>query len=138
MSDNEWTVNDGLNRPISGNTNPSDPNSGNERRIRCNDDGKLYSTPATPVELTADGQIKATAGTLYSYKIQFVGVTAGDKVEIRDSTTAGGGTVIFTIIAITPNEVYEFTPSVGMIFSTGIYHDETKSGGTIYATYIYD
>ena len=93
--------------------------------------------PTTPVELTADGQVKATAGTLYGFRIQFSGVTIGDKIEIRNSTTAGGGTVIFTIIAITADEVYEFTIPNGMTFSTGIYHDETKSSGTIYATYGY-
>jgi hypothetical protein len=90
------------------------------------------------VEKTEDAQIKATPGSLYGYRIQFSGVTIGDKVEIRDSTSAGGGTVIFTVIAITANEVHTFALPNGMTFSTGIFHDETKSTGTIYATYAYD
>ncbi len=59
-------------------------------------------------------------------------------MEIRNGTDATG-TVIFTIIAITSDETHKFAPPIGMIFSTGIFHDETKAvGGTIYATYVYD
>ncbi len=95
------------------------------------------SFPATPIELTADGQVKANPGTLYGFRIQFVGVTIGDKVEIRNGTD-NTGTVIFTVTAITIDEVHVYNSSKGMRFDGGIYNDETKSSGTIYSSYEID
>lgn len=125
---------------ISGNTN-KDGIGGDEYRIWLDDDGRVYvnvKTPRTPTQKTADAQVKASAGTLYGFVIAFSGATIGDKIEIRDSTTAGGGTVIFTIICSSANETHEFVFPQGMTFSTGIYHDETKTTGTIYGTYVYE
>ncbi len=56
---------------------PSDPST-SPVIVKGDSDGRLYLAPVTPVEKTADGQVKGSAGTLYAYKIQFVGVTAGD------------------------------------------------------------
>lgn len=115
---------------------------GDEHRALGDDDGRQIVdnlNPKTPVQKTADGQVKAAAGTLYGFIISFSGATIGDKVEIRDNLSAGGGTIIFTIVAATADETHSFVYEKGMTFSTGIYHDETKaSGGTINGTYIYE
>lgn len=97
----------------------------------------IASAARSVVEKTTDSQVKAAAGALFGYKITFSGVTAGDKVEIRDSLTAGAGTVIFTIIAVTAGEEHTFMIPQGMEFATGIYHDITLTGGTAYSTYVY-
>ncbi len=124
------------------NTDPSDPPSGTEVRALGDSDGRQIVdnlNPKTPVQLTADGQVKASAGTLFGFVISFSGATIGDKVEIRDALGAGAGTVIFTIVAATADETHSFVFEKGMIFATGIYNDETKAGGgTINATYIYE
>ena len=135
------TVDSVFNRRMSINTNPTDPNAGTEKRIWSDNEGRAYvniKAPRTPTQKSADAQVKASAGTLYGFVIAFLGATIGDMIEIRDSLSAGAGTVIFTIVCSSANETHEFVFPQGMVFSTGIYHDETKTTGTIYGTYVYD
>ena len=141
MSYKDKTIDSRDNLQISINTDPSDPNAGDEKRVWGDADGRPYvnvKAPRTPTQKSADAQVKASAGTLYGFVISFLGATIADIIEIRDSTSAGGGTVIFTIICATANETHEFVFPQGMTFSTGIYHDETKNSGTIYGTYVYE
>ena len=93
--------------------------------------GTATTTPlaATGIVVAGDGQIKAAAGTLYGVIVTFDGVTAGDKVEIKNSTD-NSGTSLFTVIAQAADVVYTFTPCVGIAYSTGIYSDVTLTGGT--------
>lgn len=84
----------------------------------------------------ADGQVKASAGTLFGFFIVFKGVTVDDQVEISNSLDGSSG-VKFTVIAHTTDETHFFQIPDGMVFDTGIYHNESKTSGTIYATYVY-
>lgn len=86
--------------------------------------------------LTADGQIKSSAGTLWSCQIDLVGVTAGDKVEFENAVGASGSSLL-TFTATAANQSFTFTPSVGIAFSSGIYCEVTLTGGTATITSIY-
>lgn len=100
--------------------------------------GTATTTPtaATAITLAADGQVKATAGTVYAIHLSFVGVTAGDKIELKNSAD-DSGTALITLVAPTTAGSIDFCPSVGIAFDTGIYSDETKNGGTFTATIVY-
>ena len=88
------------------------------------------------VEKTANGQVKATAGTLFGFRIVFVGVTADDTVIISNTTDGSGGTK-FTIVAHATDETHVFQIPDGMEFDTGIYHAQSLTGGSVYASYVY-
>lgn len=83
--------------------------------------------------LTADGDIKASAGVLYALVITGIGVTAGDSVDIEDNTT---NKLVFVFAAA--NETIVFTPSVPISFATSIHVDVTISGGAINVSGVYD
>lgn len=108
-------------------------------------DGKITAcntgsvTPAgkSSIVLAADGQVKATAGTVYAVLVSAVGVTAADKVEIKNSAD-NSGTALLTFVADAANGTWAFYPCVGVTFDTGIYSDETKSGGTFTVTVVYE
>lgn len=87
--------------------------------------------------LVADGQIKASAGSLYALTISCDGVTAGDQVEVKNSTD-NSGTALFTIVAQAADAVYTPDLGPGIAFDTGIYSDETKTGGTITVSAVYE
>lgn len=97
--------------------------------------GKAFAIPDqfTPLVETADAQVKATAGTVYEVDVAYAGVTAGDKIELKNSTDSSG-TANLTIIAPAANGTFVYTPPSGLIFTTAIYYDETKSGGTFKTT----
>lgn len=99
----------------------------------------ITSTPAAKSASvkTADGQIKGSAGVVYALNVSGVGVTIGDKVEIKNSTD-NGGTSLITVVADAANGTWSFYPSVGITYGTGIYSDETKSGGTFTVTVVYE
>ena len=86
--------------------------------------------------LTADGQIKSSAGTLWSSQIDLVGVTAGDKVEFENAVGASGSSLL-TFTATAANQSFTFTPSVGIAFSSGIYCEVTLTGGNATITSVY-
>tara|TARA_R100001082_G_scaffold83456_1_gene50209 strand:- start:8160 stop:8669 length:510 start_codon:yes stop_codon:yes gene_type:complete len=108
------------------------------QKISVNSDGEVITTPGTAsaVVKTDDGQIKASGGTVWSLQIDMAGVTIGDKIEIKNSTD-NSGTALLTFTSTAANQSFTFTPSMGIAFSTGIYSDETKSGGTITVTAVY-
>ena len=114
--------------------------SSSNRKVKVNTDGELevITTPgtATAVVKTADGQIKASGGTVWYLQIDMAGVTIGDKIEIKNSTDSSG-TALLTFTATAANQSFTFTPSMGIAFGTGIYSDETKTGGTITVTAVY-
>lgn len=98
---------------------------------------KIIPKASMGIVLAADGQIKATAGTLYGCIVSFVGVTAGDKIEIKNSVDATG-TSLCTIISPVANAVYTFTPVVGITYSTAIYYDVTLATGTATITAVFE
>jgi hypothetical protein len=100
--------------------------------------GTATNTPSSQssIVLTADGQVKTSAGTVYALLVSGIGVTAGDKIEIKNSTD-NTGTALLTIVADGANGTWSFYPCVGITFSTGIYCDETKTGGTFTTTIVY-
>jgi hypothetical protein len=81
---------------------------------------------------TADATVKATAGTVYSVMVNMNGVTAADKLEIKD-----GSTVKLSFVATATAQSFMFNPAVGIDFGTSIVVDETKTGGTITVTVVY-
>ena len=102
-----------------------------------NDSVTTHPTTGTAVVLTADGQIKGSAGTLWSVQVDFVGTTIGDKVEIKNSTD-NSGTSLMTFTSTAANQSFTFTPQVGIAYSAGIYSDETiASSGDITVTAVY-
>lgn len=82
--------------------------------------GKCLSTTV----LTADALVKNGGGVLCGYVVHVA--TAGGVIEIRDSTTAGDGTVRITIPAATA--VGEHVFSQAITCSSGIYLDFTGTG----------
>ena len=112
-------------------------------KVDCNSSNVTVSGTATTtpvsqssVVLTDDGQVKASAGSVYAVLVSGVGVTAGDKVELKNSTD-NTGDALLTIVADSANGTWAFNPCVGVSFGTGIYCDETKSGGTFTVTVVY-
>ena len=97
---------------------------------------RVSQSTATGLVLAADGQVKASAGTVFAVHLSFVGVTAGDKIEIKNSAD-GSGTSLITLVAPVAAGSIDFCPCTGIIYSTAIYMDETKSGGTFTATIVY-
>ena len=88
---------------------------------------------ASIVQLTADGQIKASAGVLHRLIISAAGVTAGDTVAIKDG--GAGGTVRLTVVLDAANFSRAF--EVGADFATDIYCDVTLTGGSVYVAGVY-
>lgn len=101
-----------------------------------NDSVTSVPTTASSSVKTADGQVKGSAGTVWSVMVGMNGVTAGDKVEIKNSID-NSGTALLTFTATASAQSFMFSPSVGVAYSSGIFSDETKSGGTITVTVVY-
>lgn len=78
---------------------------------------------------TADAAIKTTDGYVHSVLVSYAGVTAGDKIELQNGAAAAS-TVVFSVVAPAANGSFLFVPASPVYFSTAIYYDETKSGGT--------
>lgn len=101
--------------------------------------GSVTVTPAAKLSMvtTADTQIKGTAGTVYAVLVSAIGVVAGDKVEIKNSTD-NSGVALLTFVADAINGTWSFYPCVGVTFDTAIFSDETKSAGTFTVTILYE
>ena len=84
------------------------------------------------VQLTADGNIKASAGRLYRVTIATVGVTAADTVIIKDDTTER---FRWVATGTTENAVIDFG---GAAFATSIVLDVSLTGGNVYVTAVYE
>lgn len=100
------------------------------------DNGNVQPTVGVGAVKVADGQVKASAGALYAVTVAFDGATAGDKIEFVDSLTSTG-TSLFTVVAQAADAVYTPDLGPGISFSTGIYYNETKTGGTITTSVVY-
>lgn len=86
------------------------------------------------VQLTADGNIKGTAGTLYMLVICLDGGAAGNSVVIKDG--GAGGTERYRWISAGADE--NFTVDFyAALFGTDIYLDVTTAGN-LYVTAVYD
>ena len=86
-----------------------------------------------------DRQVKASAGRVYAVLASSSSgaVTAGDRVVIKNGTDATGSPLILMEFSGTRGTV-SFTPSVGLNFDTGIYVDETLSGGGAVTSVVYE
>ena len=93
-------------------------------------------TEALSSILTADGQVKATAGSVLAVMVSVNGVTAADKIEIKNSAD-NSGTALLSFVATASAQSWMFTPGTDIKFDTGIYVDVTLSGGTCSVTTIY-
>jgi len=117
----------------------------NDAKIDCNGSsvvvsGTATNTPVakTSVVKTTDGQVKGSAGTVYGILVSYVGVTAGDKIELKNSTD-NSGTSLITIVASGSDGTNAFYPCVGITYDTGIYYDETIGDvGAFTTTIIYE
>ena len=99
----------------------------------------VETVPAkTGVVNAAAAVIKAAPGTVYAVLVSGAGVTAADKIEIYNSPTSAIGDALFTVVADAANGTWAFYPCVGVSFDSGIYYDETKSGGTFTTTVVYE
>lgn len=94
------------------------------------------STVGAPVVESSDNQVKGTAGTIFSVIVVYSGVTAGDKIELKNSTDNSGAALI-PFVAPAANGTFVYAPPVPMPFDTAIYYDETKTGGTFKTTVQY-
>ena len=92
---------------------------------------------AQVIQVTADALIQGGPTIWHGIHICLDGVTVGDSVVVRDSLTAGAGTVRYTFIANATDQTVDFCPCKGMQFDTGLYVDVTKSGGSMYVTVVY-
>lgn len=99
----------------------------------------VETVPAkTGVVMTGDLIVKADTGTVYAILVSGIGVTAGDKVEIDNSLYADTGDPLITIVADAANGTWAFYPSVGVTFDSGIWYEETLTGGTFTSTVVYE
>ena len=98
----------------------------------------VTTTPSTAsaTVLTADGQIKGSAVTLWSCQVDLVGVTAGDTVAFENAVGAAGASLL-TFTATAANQSFTFTPSLGIAYSAGIYCDITLTGGAATITTVW-
>src|SRR5437867_1174321 len=80
-------------------------------------------------EYTTTTQVKSSSGEVFSVHVSYIGVTAGDKIQIFDSATSSG-TVRYTCVASTTSGSCGDPLTVANYFGTGIYYKETKSGGS--------
>lgn len=84
-------------------------------------------------EYSGGQTVKSTAGTIYSVNVNYKGVTAGDTVQLKDGGSSG--TVRFTCTASAANGTC--APSnytVGALFQTNIYLQETKAASGTFST----
>jgi hypothetical protein len=78
---------------------------------------------------TADGLIKTGPGTFYGCEV--TAALSAAAVEIRDSLTAGGGTVIATIPASSAVGYQKEFGGRGIKFTTGLYIDFGGTGTVV-------
>ena len=93
-------------------------------------------TQASSSVLTDDGQVKDTAGSVIAVMVSINGFTAADKIELKNSTD-NSGTALISFVATAAAQSWMFTPGTDIEFSTAIYADVTKSGGTCSITTVY-
>lgn len=85
--------------------------------------------PVTSTEYTGSQQITTRGTNVFSYLLSYTGVTAGDKIQLIDSTTSTTTPIVRTIVASTANGSVPITFTAADRFNSGVYYKETKSGG---------
>jgi len=98
--------------------------------------GNVLTVAAAGVVKAADAQVKATAGIIHAISVSFVGVTIGDKIEVKNSAD-NSGTALITLVATAANQTIQLPGDTGVIFDVGIYYDVTLSGGTATASIVF-
>ena len=80
---------------------------------------------------TNDQQITTTKTIIYDGSIYYKGVTAGDRLDLRNGTTTGA-TAFYTFIAPAANG-YENLPIIkkDWVANNGVYLDITRTAGII-------
>lgn len=89
-----------------------------------------------PVVKTTDSQVKATPGMVYGLVVSFAGVTAGDKITLKNSED-DSGTALITVVVPAANGTIVVPLTVGVIFTTAIFYDATITGGAFATTIQY-
>ncbi|MCK4302626.1 MAG: hypothetical protein KAY24_00095 [Candidatus Eisenbacteria sp.] len=88
---------------------------------------------ANVIQRTTTGDVKASAGIVYAVHVEMDGVTAGDKVEVRDNST-----VRKTFMADGTDHHFDWAIGLpGAAFATDINIVVTKTGGAVYVTVVY-
>jgi hypothetical protein len=97
--------------------------------------GTVSVTPASvsSTTKTSNATIKSGAGNMYSVFVSFVGVTVGDKIELKDNAT-----VLMTFTATLVNESFQFNSHAKIPFGTSLVYAETKNSGAITTTVVFD
>lgn len=92
----------------------------------------VFAAPTyVPSIFSGDRVIKTGAGTIVDGNIYYKGVTAGDKLELRNGTSTSGA-VVYTFVAPAANGSQALpTYKRDILVDTGIYLDETRTGGVL-------
>jgi hypothetical protein len=103
-------------------------------------DGQLKVNQSTgegksAARVAADGDIFAGPAKLLGLVASGIGVTAGNKIDIKDGS---GGAVVLTIVFGAANETVVVPLPWPIAFNTAIYADFTLSGGSASVTGIYE
>ncbi len=93
---------------------------------------KAWALPdaVQPSEYSGSQQVKTKPVTVYSATVSYVGVTAGDYVQLLDGGSSGKARSL--CVASTANGTCPNKYIVGALFQTDLYLKESKSGGTFY------
>lgn len=96
---------------------------------------KVWALPdqVQPKEYSGSQTVKSTPATVYSAIVSYVGVTVGDKVQLKDATTDTGN-VRFTCVAATANGTCVNNYVSAAFFDTAVYLKETKAGSGTFFT----
>jgi len=115
-------------------------NTTTDKPQRVGDDTPLpvINQPHSGVVKTADGAVKASAGTVYTVVASFVGSTKGDTVELENSLYTATGTSLITLTSYATDCFVSFPCTDGISFDSGIWYDESLSGGDVTVTIEYE
>jgi len=84
-----------------------------------------------PTTFSGDQLIKSGQTIIVDGSIYYAGVTAGNKLELKNGTTSSG-TVVYTFVAPAANGSAQLPQYAREItVDTGLYMDQTISGGAI-------
>ena len=97
-----------------------------------------YAAPKwMPTTYSGDQLIKTGSAIIVDANIYWAGVTVGDKLELKNGLTSAA-TTFFTFIAPTANGNYVVPKfQKNLIVDTGIYLEQTISGGAMGVELIY-
>lgn len=90
--------------------------------------GRAWATPdmAMSTEYSGSQQIKSSSGVVYSVNVNYVGVVAGDVIQLQDSIGPSSLYTRFTCTASATAGTCVSPVSIpAYYFGTGIYYNET-------------